>query len=690
MESEKTPDRDPFGWVKNTLHDKYRIESIVGDGGFGVVYRAEHTGFAGPVAVKCLKVPAGLTSEQRDILVETLLAEGRLLHTLSRATADVVQALDIGDAISPSGAWTPYLVLEWLEGTTLAADLEERALAAARERKACAAGARTLGKSTISAGRPLADAVALLTPAARALAVAHQLGITHRDIKPSNMFLADIVGHRTMKLLDFGLAKALGTTASAARITRDAWEKVNGVLAFTPRYAAPEQYSYRYGETGPWTDVYSLALVLVEVVTGKPALGAARTEQLYLATSDIVNRPTLRARGVDVPDEVEMVMLRALAVDPRRRYPNAAEFWNALTQATLAMGTAKNKWNLLRRWAPRKTGETMLPPVVPSILSQSIASEGGGPPSITGISPAVTGSWPPPPSEAARWTPGSSLAPTAIEVESGEDLEEEVDERAVWLRRGSSAAALLASAAACASLWIPGALDAPASNVSAAARGASTEVSKALRETPEGMQLVRPAMFIMGSSNEDASASIRPEHAVSLSKGYFIDRAEVTAAEFNACVLAGACTHARVRTTDAARDGVASAECNTVDPARGSLPANCVTFDQAAAYCRFVEKRLPTEAEWEHATRDLSELGFADLLSAGPGVSEWVADGWESYREGELTDPLISASAAKGILRGGSWDATLSANRSTRRSPLERAFSHAKTGFRCAKSVDPT
>lgn len=299
---------DLFGWVGATLDGKYRIDAVVGEGGFGIVYRAHHLGFDQTVAIKCLRLPKTLTAAERDRFRETFLGEGRLLHQLSRANAGIVQALDLGAAVSPNKHWTPYLVLEWLEGTPLDRDFAER-----RDRP-----------------RPIAEAVRLLSSAARALGVAHAQGVAHRDIKPANLFLARVAGQVVVKVLDFGIAKVMSETESVTR----AFEETGASLqAFTARYGAPEQFSRRYGATGPWTDVFALALVFIEAVSGRQALDGKDAAQLFVATADADHRPTLRALGQDVPDEVEAVLLRALAVDPRTRYANANEFWDALEAA---------------------------------------------------------------------------------------------------------------------------------------------------------------------------------------------------------------------------------------------------------------------------------------------------------------------------------------------------------------------
>src|SRR5262249_47476287 len=190
---------DPFGWVGATVEGKYRIDAVIGEGGFGVVYRAHHLGFEETVAFKCLRMPEVLVGEDRDRFFQSFLAEGRLLHRLSRSTAGIVQALDVGGAGSPKGVWTPYIILEWLDGPTPADELEER-------------------QKNKLGGLPFAEAVELLEPAARALGVAHEQGVAHRDVKPANLFLADVAGRRTLKVLDFGIAKVITETASMTRL----------------------------------------------------------------------------------------------------------------------------------------------------------------------------------------------------------------------------------------------------------------------------------------------------------------------------------------------------------------------------------------------------------------------------------------------------------------------------------------
>jgi len=302
---------DPFDLCGSTIQDKYRVVSVVGAGGFGVVYRGVHTGFGEPIAIKCLKLSTELDEASREKLLTRLQDEGRVLHRLSKQSSGIVQALDVGAVTTPRGPWVPYLVLEWLDGESLAEFIATR---------------RRAGPAAMS----LVEAMSLLAPAASALAVAHRQKVAHRDVKPDNLYLTEVSGQRTMKVLDFGIAKVLtqhATFTAAAAATQQA------ASAFTPSYGAPEQFNKKRGATGPWTDVFALVLILVELVSGERALDGDDATQLYIASADPASRPTLRYHGVDTSEEVELVLQQALAVDPSERFQDAGSFWSALEAA---------------------------------------------------------------------------------------------------------------------------------------------------------------------------------------------------------------------------------------------------------------------------------------------------------------------------------------------------------------------
>src|SRR3954469_18648228 len=162
--------KDPLGIAGQTIVDKYRIEKLVGEGGFALVYRAVHTIWNKPVAIKFFSGLSSAPVDQRAQFQQAFIQEGALLTELSSHTAAIVQARDVGTYTSPDGQWMPYMVLEWLEGKPLDELIDgERA-----------AGLPPWG---------IAEVVALLGQAAGALDVAHGKGIAHRDIKPANLFV---------------------------------------------------------------------------------------------------------------------------------------------------------------------------------------------------------------------------------------------------------------------------------------------------------------------------------------------------------------------------------------------------------------------------------------------------------------------------------------------------------------------
>ncbi|RYE83161.1 MAG: serine/threonine protein kinase, partial [Myxococcales bacterium] len=304
---------DPLGLLGSTIGEKYVIERFVAEGGFSLLYRAQHTIWKQPVAVKFLKAMASAPPDQRQGLLDSFVQEGQLLRQLSSRTASILQAHDVGTWMGPAGEWYPYLILEWLDGKPLDQVLDER---------------RDAGDPPLT----LPQILAHFESVARALEVVHRRGVAHRDIKPANLFVVgDMHGEDAfVKVLDFGIAKVLGDMAERSAATA---RTGSAISSFTPWYGAPEQFSKHHGATGPWTDVFALALVMVEMLTLRPPLEGDELVPLALQSADPVVRPTPRQRGVAVSDEVEAVFARALAVNPSARYSTLGPFWNDLCQA---------------------------------------------------------------------------------------------------------------------------------------------------------------------------------------------------------------------------------------------------------------------------------------------------------------------------------------------------------------------
>lgn len=301
---------DPFGLIGTTLSSRYVVEALVAETAMSVVYRARHRIWKRPVAIKAFRAPR-LSEEAQNELLASFIREGALLAELSERTAAVCQARDVASVTTQAGEWVPYLVLEWLEGEPLE-------LVLSRER---AQGARRRG---------VEEALDLLSPIARALSAAHARGIVHGDIKPGNIcVLAE--SHRPAgptKLLDFGVA-----TAARDTLRRRDSGVAPKVQSFTPAYGAPEQFSSEYGPIGPWTDVFALALVVVELLVGHEALQGDTLGELALGACDFSWRPTPRAFGVFVDKATEHVIARALSVWPGDRHQDAGAFWAELARS---------------------------------------------------------------------------------------------------------------------------------------------------------------------------------------------------------------------------------------------------------------------------------------------------------------------------------------------------------------------
>lgn len=312
-------DGDVFGIVGSTQAGFFRIDRVVAEGGFGVVYQAFHTAFRAPVALKCLKVPETMTSKERDSFLERFREEGEMLFRLSSSSPAVVRPLHVDALTLEGGRFVPFLALEWLEGEPFDVIIHRR---------------NKQGKAPLG----IRAVVPFLQPIAHALAQAHaittaggEIAIIHRDIKPDNIFVVRAHGRESVRILDFGIARA----KSAASL--HAGQSTTGTAfdAFTPRYAAPEQWlPKRFGQTGPWTDVWGLALTMVEALTGEPPIGGNDDVATMMGIAlDPSFRPTPRLLGAEVPDGVESAFLGALAVDPRERTQSIETFWTALEMA---------------------------------------------------------------------------------------------------------------------------------------------------------------------------------------------------------------------------------------------------------------------------------------------------------------------------------------------------------------------
>lgn len=303
---------DPFELVGHVLDGQFRVDQLVGEGSFSAVYRGHHLGLDEPVALKCLKLSPAIGEEVTQSLMRRFRDESKLLYRLSQGNLDIVRSIANGTATSPAtGRAVPYMVLEWLEGRSLAAELIVR-------------------KTNGAQGRPMHEAMQLLDSAADALAYAHNQGVVHRDLNPGNIFLAQTrTGPRT-KVLDFGVAKVIKEEVLALGPRA---QTLQSIRIFSPAYAAPEQFDERIGHVSCATDVWSLAVILMEVMTDRPVFDGEALGDFFQKVLDPSYPRTLRARGIAAGEQTERVLKRATAMSPLARQPDAGTFWAEMRAA---------------------------------------------------------------------------------------------------------------------------------------------------------------------------------------------------------------------------------------------------------------------------------------------------------------------------------------------------------------------
>ncbi len=257
------------------LAGKYRVESVLGEGGMGSVYKATHLLVGESVALKLLRADLAVLPE----------ASARFLREAKTAmrlkSENVARVLDVGTL----DGGDPYIAIELLEGSDLGKRLDERGPLSSEE------------------------AVDLTLQACHALAEAHAAGVVHRDIKPANLFLTrDAVGRRVLKLLDFGISKLRD---EATPIT-----KTSAVMGSVP-YMSPEQLESSK-HVDERSDIYSLGVTLYELLTGTLPFEGETMPQV--CASILKGRPVdILERREGLPKELGSVVHRAFAPEPKDR-----------------------------------------------------------------------------------------------------------------------------------------------------------------------------------------------------------------------------------------------------------------------------------------------------------------------------------------------------------------------------------
>ena len=326
------------------IADKYRVERVLGEGAMGIVYAARHLELDELVAIKCIRSAVPWSSD----IIARFAREAKACARLK--SEHVAKVIDVG-VCAPVG---PYMVMEYLDGKDLGAVLKERG------------------------PLPVRRAAEYVMQVCEALALAHAASITHRDVKPENLFLTRHGDLEIIKVLDFGISKA---PATGRVFGGEISVKETSFLMGTPLYMSPEQIRSTR-EVDHRSDLWSLGVVLFELLTGRPAFAGETVTQVCALVLE-ASPPRLTEYCKGAPEDLASIIERCLQKDPVDRFQSAAE----LAHALLPFAPARARLHAERAAAVLcsrnpANGEDPLPSTLP---------EGGGRGSLGTAAPTVLG-----------------------------------------------------------------------------------------------------------------------------------------------------------------------------------------------------------------------------------------------------------------------------------------------------------
>ncbi len=520
----------------------------------------------------------------------------------------------------------------------------------------------TLGQLLAAEGAlPLEQALPILQEIAEALDHAHAQGVVHRDVKPANVIVEETPRGPQATLMDFGLVKAMeGSVALTSQ----------GTLLGSPEYMAPEQADpEQAAEAGPAADRYALGIVAYHILAGRVPFPGNTPATLNAHLN--LDPPNPQAIGKDVTPHVAKTLLKMLAKAPADRYPTATAF---VTELRRVLQAEREPRPPLPTWAWIAGGVAALALAVALVL---VVLGGGG--------------------EQDKARPSATF----------ESQGTATSEPAVEITPTAGPTALPASATTTLPPLTPTPTSGPPPGTAASPPGLTPlPGTRWTRPADEMVMVYVPrGEFQMGSTAGDSDE--QPLHTVALD-GFWIDRTEVTNAQYQRCVEAGSCQAPTICEWGESTYG---------DASKADHPVVCVDWYGAKAYCGWAGGRLPTEAEWEYAARgpqgytypwgndpptcrlahfadcaaapvSVDSLpdgaSWCDALGMAGNVLEWVADWYADYPSAAQTNPTGPDTGNIKVLRGGdSSSHSYNLRAADRRGDLTPDNRGNNTGFRC-------
>jgi len=663
--------------LRDAIIGQYQIIEQIDKGGMATVYKAYQPNLERYVAIKVLTPDLAADKDFMTRFEREARAIARLRHRNILTIFDYGRQEDVC-----------FLVMEYVSGGTL--------------------------REHLGWPQDLTYAVNIISQVGDALAHAHRQAMVHRDVKPGNILMVE---DDWPLLSDFGLAKML---EDSLQLT------ASGASVGTPQYMSPEQA--RGQRVDRRSDIYSLGIVLYETVTGRPPFSTNNPMAIILGHINELPTPPHTLRS-DLPEDMERVILKALAKSPADRYQQMEEFLADL------QGTSPHLANHNIVYGGNGQGAYKRPSAVPSPISTPI------------IHPT------PPPRGSFPWigvTAGAvlllALALILLFLVNSTAFRQPFDRAQDTIPKVSPTPYAVAAVPTPSTEFVPGKVEglSPGPPGKAQNTASATQIMELRVWEADGAEMVFiPAgEFVMGS--EDLGDDERPVHHIDLDS-FWIDRYEVTSDRFARFVAAtGYQTEAERREwglIGSGSDGstqlptgwekVEGADWRHPRGPGSSIegkmdhPVVLVSWNDADAYCRWAGKKLPTEAQWEKAARgpatgpepgrryawgnefestkaNTNESGLGDTTPVGSyspqgdspygasdmtgNVWEWVADWYDStyYSQAPTANPPGPAASSYKVLRGGSWSFNEVYARTAFRYNVRPDYTYDFAGFRCS------